>query len=87
MSHGPWQRARRHGELAMFDLAVAADMAIDLHVVGRIGEGRADAIAAQEAPIRQSLVFAELARTRIRISSGFGTGRGTRDTGTTSGGS
>ena len=30
--------AAAHGEVAMVDAAEAADMAVDLHVVGRVGE-------------------------------------------------
>ena len=35
---GPRHLARGHGELAVLDLAGVPDMAVDRHVVGRIGE-------------------------------------------------
>jgi hypothetical protein len=43
--------ARGHGEFAVLDLARAADMTVDLHVVGRIGENGAGTVFAHQMPI------------------------------------
>ncbi len=49
--------ARRHGELAVAHLARAADVAIDRHIVGRIGEDEVDPLAGE-----QPLVGGRIAR-------------------------
>ncbi len=43
--------ASRHGEVAMADLSEPADMSIDLHIAGRVGEDQLRAFAVEKARI------------------------------------
>ena len=46
--------ARGHGELAVLHRAGAADMAVDRHVVGRIGEDHLRQVAAEQPLVASS---------------------------------
>ena len=51
----PGHLARGHGELAVLDPAGAADVAVDRHVVGRVGEDHLRALVAEQPVVGRGL--------------------------------